>query len=70
MSALAGVIPTQSQGLLWFTVLNTQGDVAAFRQQQEQLVNAISNRYGLNPNEPLMRPTLDPKQLKTITEPL
>ena len=70
VSALAGVIPTQSQGLLWFSIFNTEGNVEGFRTQQESLMNNIVKQYGLNPNDQAVKPTLDPNQQTTITQPL
>ena len=68
VSALAGVLPTQSEGPIWFTIFNTQGDVAQFRALQEALLGRMSTTWKIQPNEPLLTPTLDPSKLASITE--
>lgn len=68
VSALAGVLPTQDQGLVWFTMLNTQGDVVSFRQTQEALLQKMARTWGTAEGEKLLTPTLNPTQLQALTQ--
>lgn len=68
VSTLAGVLPTQNQGLVWFTMLNYQGDVETFRQSQEALLNKMAATWGTTPNMAPLAPTLDPDQLQSLTQ--
>ncbi|WP_299407060.1 D-alanyl-D-alanine carboxypeptidase [Acaryochloris sp. IP29b_bin.148] len=38
VSALAGALPTQDQGVIWFAFINGEGDVERFRAEQEVLL--------------------------------
>ncbi|NCJ06001.1 D-alanyl-D-alanine carboxypeptidase [Synechococcales cyanobacterium C] len=46
VSALAGVLPTQTHGLVWMAILNDQGDVDVYRARQEQLLQIFLGRWG------------------------
>ncbi|MEM9137933.1 MAG: D-alanyl-D-alanine carboxypeptidase [Cyanobacteria bacterium P01_F01_bin.42] len=70
VSALAGVLPTQTEGPIWFSMFNTQGDVVSFRRAQEALLGEMVNRWGMVEAEATLAPTLNPAQLQTITRPL
>ncbi|WP_404789386.1 D-alanyl-D-alanine carboxypeptidase [Altericista sp. CCNU0014] len=45
VSALAGALPTR-QGVVWFALMNNEGDVEAFRKQQETLLSALDRTLG------------------------
>jgi serine-type D-Ala-D-Ala carboxypeptidase/endopeptidase (penicillin-binding protein 4) len=61
VSALAGALPTQ-QGVVWFVLMNNDGDVEAFRKLQETFLGSLDQTLGL-PISPI--PTLK----STISEP-
>jgi serine-type D-Ala-D-Ala carboxypeptidase/endopeptidase (penicillin-binding protein 4) len=61
VSALAGALPTQ-QGVVWFVLMNNDGDVEAFRKLQETFLGSLDQTLGL-PQAPL--PTLK----STVPEP-
>jgi serine-type D-Ala-D-Ala carboxypeptidase/endopeptidase (penicillin-binding protein 4) len=46
VSALAGALPTQKQGVVWFAILNSGSNVEEFRRQQEALLNTFLDRWG------------------------
>lgn len=46
VSALAGALPTQEQGTIWFAILNGQGNVGLFRLQQEGLLQSLIAQWG------------------------
>jgi serine-type D-Ala-D-Ala carboxypeptidase/endopeptidase (penicillin-binding protein 4) len=45
VSALAGALPTQ-QGVVWFSLMNNDGDVEAFRKLQERFLGALDQTLG------------------------
>ncbi|WP_024545988.1 D-alanyl-D-alanine carboxypeptidase [Picosynechococcus sp. NKBG15041c] len=48
VSALAGVIPTQEQGNIWFAIINNgTWDVSGYRQQQDQLLQNLNQQWQL-----------------------
>jgi D-alanyl-D-alanine carboxypeptidase/D-alanyl-D-alanine-endopeptidase (penicillin-binding protein 4) len=51
VSALAGVIDTQPQGLVYFAVLNQNGNLDTFRQAQDQLLQNLQQQWGIIPFE-------------------
>lgn len=63
VSTLAGALPTQDQGILWFAIMNTGADVEGARMQQGQLLKLWVNRWqpvstlpeSLTPTLPLTR---------------
>jgi serine-type D-Ala-D-Ala carboxypeptidase/endopeptidase (penicillin-binding protein 4) len=61
VSVLAGALPTQ-QGIVWFVLMNNDGDVEAFRKLQETFLGSLDQTLGL-PISPI--PTLK----STIPEP-
>ncbi len=46
VSALAGALPTQQQGIVWFAVLNSGGDLERFRAEQEVLLKSFVQQWG------------------------
>ncbi len=47
VSALAGALPTQQQGTVWFATMNVGGDLKVFRTQQEVLLQDFVNQWGV-----------------------
>jgi len=47
VSALAGVIPTQKFGPLWFTIINRGENIEGFRQDQDQILQQLTQRLGV-----------------------
>lgn len=47
VSALAGALPTQKQGTIWFAIMNSGGSLEAFRTQQETLLKSFVNEWGV-----------------------
>lgn len=45
VSALAGALPTQ-QGIVWFALMNNDGDVETFRKQQEAFLGSLTQTLG------------------------
>ncbi|HEY9603920.1 MAG TPA: D-alanyl-D-alanine carboxypeptidase [Allocoleopsis sp.] len=52
VSALAGVLPTRNQGRVWFVIMNRGNDIWGFRNQQDQLVEQLSQHWGNPPTVP------------------
>ncbi|MBE9118780.1 D-alanyl-D-alanine carboxypeptidase [Lusitaniella coriacea LEGE 07157] len=46
VSALAGVLPTQKYGWVWFAVINDGSNIEALRQQQDRLLQRLSQNWG------------------------
>jgi D-alanyl-D-alanine carboxypeptidase/D-alanyl-D-alanine-endopeptidase (penicillin-binding protein 4) len=46
VSALAGVIPTRDYSSVWFAIINRGEGVEEFRDQQDQLLQALSQHWG------------------------
>ena len=46
VSALAGALPTEKEGIVWFTILNKGPNVSELRNQQEILVKDFLNNWG------------------------
>lgn len=46
VSALAGALPTQQQGIVWFAILNSGGDLERFRAEQEVLLKSFVQQWG------------------------
>ena len=46
VSALAGMIPTQQHGPVWFTIMNRGDNVEGFRQAQDRFLQALRQRWG------------------------
>ncbi len=57
VSALAGVIPTQKYGPVWFAIINRGDDIEGFRDQQDQFLRALTQVWGAPPSLlPELRP--------------
>lgn len=46
VSALAGVIPTVKYGPVWFAIINRGEDIEGFRNQQDQLLQSLTQQWG------------------------
>lgn len=46
VSALAGALPTQQKGTIWFATMNGGSDLEGFRAQQETLLQDFINEWG------------------------
>jgi D-alanyl-D-alanine carboxypeptidase/D-alanyl-D-alanine-endopeptidase (penicillin-binding protein 4) len=46
VSTLAGALPTQKQGIVWFAIFNSGGDLQLFRSEQELLLNNFVENGG------------------------
>lgn len=46
VSSIAGALPTENQGVIWFAVINGEGDVDQFRTQQETLLQTLMQSWG------------------------
>ena len=46
VSALAGALPTQKQGTVWFATMNVGQDLSGFRAAQESLLQELLQRWG------------------------
>jgi len=71
VSALAGVMPTQERDRVWFAIINGGNNIWEFRQQQDQLLDQLTQNWGnqpsLNPKTALSRSKLgDPKRNKAL----
>lgn len=59
VSALAGVIPTQKFGPVWFTIINRGDNVEGFRQDQDRLLQQFTQQLGPPPGSiPSLKPSL------------
>lgn len=50
VSALAGVIPTSNRGNVYFSIINYGSQIEYFRQQQDILLNQLTQTWQLIPN--------------------
>lgn len=73
VSALAGVLPTQKMGPIWFTIINRGENIEGFRQDQDRILQQLVKILGvtradgreLNPSRPT--PALgDPQRNQSI----
>ncbi|GBF80894.1 D-alanyl-D-alanine carboxypeptidase [Aphanothece sacrum] len=67
VSALAGVIPTQERGPVWFAIINYGNNVDRFRVEQDRLLQRLAQHWQLIPLESTVKtnPTVnlgDPKR--------
>ncbi len=46
VSALAGALPTQTRGSVWFVIMNGGSNLEGFRIQQETLLNQLVTQWG------------------------
>lgn len=54
VSALAGMIPTEERGQVWFAIVNSGGNIEEFRHQQDELLQQLSSYWELVPNPSLI----------------
>ncbi|EGJ34197.1 MULTISPECIES: D-alanyl-D-alanine carboxypeptidase [Moorena] len=47
VSTLAGALPTQTYGTVWFAVMNSGGDYTKYRTQQEVLLKELVTKWGV-----------------------
>jgi serine-type D-Ala-D-Ala carboxypeptidase/endopeptidase (penicillin-binding protein 4) len=52
VSALAGALPTQKYGVVWFAILNGEGDVETFRKEQESFLAGLQQQWGATATVP------------------
>ena len=52
VSALAGALPTRTQGVIWFALLNTEGNETTFRSEQEALLQSLLGQWGTESDVP------------------
>lgn len=52
VSALAGVMPTRDRGLVWFAAINRGSDIERFRQEQDRLLQNLSQQLQVAPSLP------------------
>jgi serine-type D-Ala-D-Ala carboxypeptidase/endopeptidase (penicillin-binding protein 4) len=57
VSALGGALPTKQGGVVWFALLNNQGNVETFRNLQEKLLNTLQQTLGSVTSPPELVPT-------------
>lgn len=53
VSALAGALPTQKRGVVWFSVLNYGAGLDGLRSQQDQVISALEKQWGKATEIPL-----------------
>jgi len=53
VSTLAGALPTQKQGIVWFAIFNSGGDLQLFRSEQESLLKSLVENVGTVTSLPL-----------------
>ncbi|MGK7891845.1 MAG: D-alanyl-D-alanine carboxypeptidase [Leptolyngbyaceae cyanobacterium] len=46
VSSLAGAFSTEKQGIVWFTIINRGPNLDALRRQQDELLNALVQKWG------------------------
>ncbi len=46
VSALAGAVPTEKKGIVWFSLLNYGSDLDGLRMRQDQVISAIEQQWG------------------------
>jgi serine-type D-Ala-D-Ala carboxypeptidase/endopeptidase (penicillin-binding protein 4) len=64
VSALAGAIPTQKYGVVWFAILNGEGDVETSRKAQEQFLAQLQQQWGTTATIPV---ALQPSAMPVTT---
>jgi D-alanyl-D-alanine carboxypeptidase/D-alanyl-D-alanine-endopeptidase (penicillin-binding protein 4) len=50
------MIPTQERGLVWFTIINSGGDIEALRREQDRLLQDLSKHWQLTPQPRFLSP--------------
>ncbi len=49
VSALAGVIPTEERGLVWFAIVNSGYQIGIFRREQDRFLQRLAQHWQLTP---------------------
>ncbi len=62
VSALAGALPTQTQGVVWFAILNVDGNTVTYRAEQEDLLQTLLAQWGSVSQSPLLLRPGGPRQ--------
>ncbi|MEL6816566.1 MAG: D-alanyl-D-alanine carboxypeptidase [Cyanobacteria bacterium J06598_3] len=52
VSALAGAVPTQKKGLVWFSLINYGAGLDNLRSRQDQIISAVEQQWGQVPEAP------------------
>ncbi len=52
VSALAGVLPTEQKGLVWFSLINYGSGLDRLRSRQDQIISALERQWGPSSNIP------------------
>ena len=52
VSALAGAVPTEKQGIVWFSLINYGAGLDALRSRQDQVISALEQQWGKAPGIP------------------
>jgi D-alanyl-D-alanine carboxypeptidase/D-alanyl-D-alanine-endopeptidase (penicillin-binding protein 4) len=47
VNAIAGALPTQKQGIVWFAIMNSGNDYEGFSNEQDVLLNHLLNEWKL-----------------------
>lgn len=70
VSALAGALPTQNQGTVWFAIMNSgTNHLEGFRSDQETLLQRFATKWGQSSTLPIeLSPTLKPDRKLAHTE--
>lgn len=79
VSALAGVLPTQDRGPVWFALINRGWAIGEFREKQDAVVQAMEEHWGVPDEAQLWQPKIqfdqdpyrlgDPKRNQVIQNP-
>jgi D-alanyl-D-alanine carboxypeptidase/D-alanyl-D-alanine-endopeptidase (penicillin-binding protein 4) len=67
VSALVGVLPTQKQGNVWFTIMNSTGDLNSYRKQQDIFLTNLVKQWGVVTTSPPELVSSPNRQNKTST---
>ena len=52
VSALAGALPTQNKGIVWFSLINYGNGLDALRSRQDQVLSELEQQWGKAPSIP------------------
>ncbi len=67
VSALAGVMPTKSRGLVWFAIINRGSTIERFRNEQDRLLQNLLKQLQV---APILPAALTPRLLERNSQPL
>lgn len=66
VSALAGALPTQTRGTIWFAILNTEGNETTFQHQQEAFLQSFLTQWGTVSESPTaLKPSFNQVNLRS-----